>query len=268
MAHGRVQVESGELSYEIRGEGDPVILLHGVILDSRMWDAEMEALEDCHTVVRYDARGHGESSTPTERFKHYEDLRVLMTALDFPRASLVGLSGGGRIAVDFALTYPDLVENLVLVAAGLSGIVMKDPFIVEQNKKLEEAAAAGDLPAAIECILRMWVDGPRRAPSDVDQEIRKRCGEMYTNTVMRHGLAGFTLMDELRAIERAGELRPRTLAMVGGLDASDIFDVVDLIDREAHDSRRLQVPGVAHMINLERPREFARVVRRFLDGED
>ncbi|MEU3770834.1 alpha/beta hydrolase [Amycolatopsis keratiniphila] len=264
MTHGRIQVGNGELAYEIRGEGDPVILLHGGILDSRMWDAEMSELGRHHAVVRYDARGHGESSTPTERFRHYDDLRALMTALELPRASLVGLSGGGRIAVDFALTYPELVENLVLVATGLSSMVPKDPFVLEQTKKLEEAGARGDLPAAIESILRMWVDGPRRSPTDVDQRVRLLCREMYTQTVVRHRLAGFTLMDELRAIERTGELSPRTLTLVGDLDSSDIVAIADQIESEARDARKLVVPGVAHMINLEKPAEFSRILLDFL----
>ncbi|AUI58734.1 alpha/beta fold hydrolase [Amycolatopsis sp. BJA-103] len=265
MPSGRIPVENGELAYELRGEGDPVILLHGGMLDSRMWDAEMTALEGRYTAIRYDARGHGESSTPTERFKHYEDLRALMTALELPRASLVGLSGGGRIAADFALTYPDLVENLVLVATGLSAMTTKDPFVLEQNKKLEEAGARGDLPAAIECVLRMWVDGPRRAPADVDPEIRRRCQEMYTHTITRHRGSGFILMDELRAIERVGELSPRTLTLVGDLDSSDILDIADQIEREAHDAREIVVPGVAHMVNLEKPAEFSRILLDFLD---
>ncbi|MFI7118956.1 alpha/beta fold hydrolase [Amycolatopsis sp. NPDC049868] len=264
MAHGRIQVENGELAYEIRGAGDPVILLHGGMLDSRMWDAEMSELGRHHTAIRYDARGHGESSTPTERFRHYEDLRALMTALGLPRASLVGLSGGGRIAADFALTYPELVENLVLVATGLSAMVTKDPFVLEQNKRLEEAGARGDLPAAIECILRMWVDGPRRVPTDVDQRVRLVCQEMYTQTVVRHGLAGLTLMDELRAVERTGELTPRTLTLAGDLDSADIIAIADQIESEARDARKLVVPGVAHMINLEKPAEFSRIVLDFL----
>jgi len=265
MAHGRIQVENGELAYEIRGAGDPVVLLHGGMLDSRMWDAEMTALERHHTAIRYDARGHGESSTPTQRFKHYEDLRSLLTALELPCATLVGLSGGGRIAVDFALTYPDLVENLVLVATGLGAMVTKDPFVLEQNKKLEEAGARGDLPAAIECVLRMWVDGPRRAPEDVDQNVRRRCREMYTDTITRHSGSGFVLMDELRAVERVRELTPRTLTLVGDLDSSDILAIADQIESEARDARKLVVPGVAHMINLEKPADFSRILLDFLD---
>ncbi|SFH47138.1 Pimeloyl-ACP methyl ester carboxylesterase [Amycolatopsis regifaucium] len=254
------------MAYEIRGDGDPVILLHGGILDSRMWDAEMTALERHHTAIRYDARGHGESSTPTARFRHYEDLRELMAALGLPCASLVGLSGGGRIAVDFALTYPDLVDDLVLVATGLSAMTTKDPFVLEQNQKLEEAGAKGDLPAAVECVLRMWVDGARRAPGDVDQRVRRLCQEMYTQTIVRHGLTGFTLMDELRAIERTGELTPRTLTLVGELDSPDILAIARQIESEARDARKLVVPGVAHMINLEKPAEFSRIVLGFLAG--
>lgn len=266
MTTGRVQVQNGELAYEVRGEGDPVILLHGGMLDSRMWDAEMSALARHHTAIRYDARGHGDSSTPAARFKHYEDLRELLTALGLHRASLVGLSGGGRIAVDFALTYPDLVQDLVLVATGLSAMATKDPFVLEQTEKLEEAGARGDLPAAIEYILRMWVDGPRRAPADVDQRVRRLCQEMYTQTIVRHGLSGFTRMDELRAIEQIGELTPRTLTLVGELDSTDIVAIADQIESEARDARKLVVPGVAHMINLEKPAEFSRILLDFLSG--
>ncbi|MEV7551238.1 alpha/beta fold hydrolase [Amycolatopsis sp. NPDC089917] len=262
MPRGRIQVENGELAYELRGEGDPVVLLHGGMLDSRMWDTEMTALERHHTAIRYDARGHGESSTPTERFRHHDDLRALLIALELPRASLAGLSSGGRIAV----AYPDLVENLVLVATGLSAMVTKDPFVLEQNKKVEEAGARGDLPAAIEGILRMWVDGQHRAPGVVDQDVRRRCQEMYTETITRHRGSGFMLMDELRAVERVGELTPHTLTLVGDLDSSDIIEIADRIESEARDARKLVVPGVAHMINLEKPAEFSEILLDFLAG--
>jgi len=144
-------------------------------------------------------------------------------------------------------------------------MVTKDPFVLEQNKKLEEAGARGDLPAAIECVLRMWVDGPRRAPEDVDQNVRRRCREMYTDTITRHSGSGFVLMDELRAVERVRELTPRTLTLVGDLDSSDILAIADQIESEARDARKLVVPGVAHMINLEKPADFSRILLDFLD---
>ncbi len=88
---------------------------------------------------------------------------------------------------------------------------------------------------------------------------------MYTHTITRHRGSGFILMDELRAIERTGELSPRTLTLVGDLDSSDIIDIADQIEREAHDAWKSVVPGVAHMVNLEKPVEFSRILLNFLD---
>jgi pimeloyl-ACP methyl ester carboxylesterase len=69
------------LSYEIQGAGSPVVLLHGGALNSRAWDGQFAFLAQHHTIIRYDARGHGLSPTPTEPFAHYEDLRQLLDTL-------------------------------------------------------------------------------------------------------------------------------------------------------------------------------------------
>lgn len=268
MTTGRIQIDDGELSYEIRGEGSPVVLLHGGALDGRTWDGQVALLEKHHTVIRYDARGHGQSSTPTKPFAHYEDLQQLLACLGIPQASLVGLSMGSRTSIDFALAHPDLVDKLLLVAPGISGMTFRDPFILDQLKKLAEAGAAGDLAQAVECFLRMWVDGPRRAPEEIDQGIRELCHELITDTVTRHGAAGQSLMTELGAIDRTDELRARILVLVGDLDSSDIHGVVDLVDREAPHARKLVIPGVAHMVNLERPQAFNRVLLRFLGSSE
>jgi pimeloyl-ACP methyl ester carboxylesterase len=93
MTSGVIAVDGGELSYEVRGAGSPVVLLHGGLLDSRMRDAQFADLAQRHTVVRYDAVGHGSSSTPTARFHPHDDLDQLLTGLDIPRAALVALVG-------------------------------------------------------------------------------------------------------------------------------------------------------------------------------
>lgn len=266
MTTGRIQVDDGELSYEIRGEGSPVVLMHGGALNGRTWDGQVATLEEQHTVVRYDARGHGQSSTPTKAFARYEDLRQLLAGLGIPRATLVGLSLGARTSIDFALAHPDLVDDLLLVAPGISGMTFRDPFILEQLSKLTEAATAGDLAKGVECVLRMWVDGPHRTPGEIDQGVRELCGELITDTVTRHGVAGQSLMTELGAIDRIDELRARVLLLVGDQDSSDIHDVVDLVDREAPHARKLVLSGVGHNVNLERPQAFNDILLRFLDG--
>jgi 3-oxoadipate enol-lactonase len=174
MTTGTIQIAGGELSYERRGDGGPVVLLHGGALNSQAWDGQVAPLAEHHTVIRYDLRGHGRSSTPIAPFAHCEDLRQLLDALDISRASLVGLSLGARTAIDFALSCPDRVDRLFLAGPGIGGMTFHDPFILDQLTKLAEAAAAGDVDRALECVVRMWVDGPYRTPDAIDPRIRKR----------------------------------------------------------------------------------------------
>ena len=118
---GRVNVPGGSLFFEAAGAGSPVILLHGGNLDRRMWDAEFAGLQSRHRVIRYDARGYGRSGPADTAFRAHDDLLALMDALGLSRATLVGLSLGGRIAIDFALAHPERVDRLVLAAPGISG---------------------------------------------------------------------------------------------------------------------------------------------------
>ena len=252
------------MHYEIHGTGDPVVLLHGGALNSRMWDGQVDAFARRHTVIRYDLRGHGRSPTPTEPFAHYEDLRQLLDDLDIPRAALVGLSLGSRVSIDFALSYPDRVARLVLAAPGISGMTTRDPFILGQLEKLGTAVAGNDVDAALESVLRMWVDGPHRAPDQTPPGVRAFCLELLADTATRHGRTGHTLMTELHAIDRTAELNLPILLPVGDLDSSDIHHVVDLIARNAPHANKVVIPGVAHNVNLERPEEFNEVVLEFL----
>ena len=141
---GMVKVEGGELYYEMAGKGPVVVLLHAGLLDSRMWDGQFELLAKNYRVVRYDARGHGKSSVPNGKFAHYKDLNALLNGLGIKKATLVGLSLGGRTAIDFALAYPHMVETLVAVSPGVSGADFKDPIIMEHMKESQAAIKAQD----------------------------------------------------------------------------------------------------------------------------
>jgi len=263
LTTGTISVDDGELSYELRGSGPPVVLLHGGLLDRRMWDAQVELLAPRCTVLRYDARGHGRSSTPTGPFRPHEDLRLLLAGLGIPRAVLVGLSGGARIAADFAISHPEQVERMVLAAPGLSAMTHQDPFVLDQLDQVRKAGEARDLAALVECIVRMWVDGPRRAPANVSAAVREECRVMYRDTLARHGFA-MTMVSELTAVERAAEIVAPSLLMVGDQDSSDIHDIVDLLAAAAPETTKLVLPGAGHMLNLESPQAFHAAVTDFL----
>jgi pimeloyl-ACP methyl ester carboxylesterase len=118
---GTVAVADGELFYRVAGEGDPLLLIHGVGPDSRAWTPTFEKLAEGHRVIAYDRRGYGRSSPPsTGGWKtHGEDASVLVEELGLSRASVVGWSGGGYVAIHLAVETPQLVRNLVLAETGL-----------------------------------------------------------------------------------------------------------------------------------------------------
>src|SRR5215475_15365193 len=121
QSNGLAEVNGTKLYYEVKGKGPAVVLIHGGLVDSRLWDDEMVPLSKHYLVVRYDLRAFGKSASTTEPFSHIEDLRALLDFLKIDRATLVGLSLGGIIAADFALEYPEKISSLVLVGAGLRG---------------------------------------------------------------------------------------------------------------------------------------------------
>jgi pimeloyl-ACP methyl ester carboxylesterase len=257
VTRGRITVDGGELHYETAGSGSPVVLLHGGGLDLAIWDNEFELLAAEHTVVRYDARNHGQSSTATGPWSNYEDLRLLLDGLGIDRATLVGHSLGARTSVDFALTWPDRVDRMLLVGPGVSGMTERDPFILDQLDRLRTVTSPAD---AVEGVLRMWVDGPRRPPEQVDPALRARCARIIAANLTRRDSGGPVSTIEAGAIDRLAELAMPITVVLGELDSSDIVDVVGRITEQARDARLVTVPDAGHVVNLEQPARFAEIL--------
>ena len=116
-----IDLPDGELYYESKGSGIPLLFLHAGIADSRMWDEQAEFFADDFLVVCCDLRGYGQSQLPEGRFAYHEDILALVQVLDLPPAWVVGASFGGLVAVDFCLAYPDRIRGLVLAAPAVSG---------------------------------------------------------------------------------------------------------------------------------------------------
>src|ERR1044071_4372018 len=130
---GFAELNGTKLYYEALGKGPAVVLIHGGLVDSRLWDDQMRPLSKHFRGARYDLRAFGRSAAAAEPFSHLEDLRGLLDFLKVDKATLVGLSLGGIIAADFALEHPGRVERLVLVGSGLRG---------DQQPRDEKAANA------------------------------------------------------------------------------------------------------------------------------
>jgi 3-oxoadipate enol-lactonase len=100
---GTADVNGARMYYEVVGEGEPLVLVHAGIADSRMWEAQITAFADRYRVIRYDMRGFGRTQIVEGPFSHHEDLRSLLDFLGLDRANIVGCSMGGGAVLDFAL---------------------------------------------------------------------------------------------------------------------------------------------------------------------
>ncbi|MER7735624.1 alpha/beta fold hydrolase [Streptomyces erythrochromogenes] len=263
-----VPVEAGELFCESAGEGPAVVLLHGGMLDLHMWDEQFLRLARLgRRVIRYDARGHGSSSAVAGDHAHHDDLRALLTRLDVPRATLVGLSLGARTAVDTALAHPDSVSALVLASPGVSGRPFTDPYVAHHTA--QQMAAVGDPDGGaqrfVEHFLRMWVDGPRREASQVDPRLRERMRASASANVLRHARGlGAGMPREVGAADRLATIGVPTLVLDGDLDSGDISSNARAIVRAVPGARRQRFASAAHMVNLESTALFNRAVVSFL----
>ncbi|MET7424958.1 alpha/beta fold hydrolase [Dactylosporangium sp. NPDC005555] len=259
MGTGHIDVAGGQLYYEAAGDGPAVVLLHGGLLDCRMWDDQFEVLAARHRVIRVDARSHGRSSTATGDFRHDDDLEAVLGTLGIERAALVGLSLGARVAFDFAVSRPERVWALCALSPGISGMTFTDPYIAARN---EEQANAEDDATFVEAFLRAWVDGPRRAPRDVPASVRVRCADMAAGNLRLHA-AGQGRMLERDAIGRLAGITAPALVMVGGHDSADIKDAAARVTRAA----LVDVPAAGHMLNLEQPDAVHRALLPFLQEQ-
>jgi pimeloyl-ACP methyl ester carboxylesterase len=116
-----VTIHGHEVGYRMAGEGPVVLLIHGMAGSSKTWRDVLPLLARRYTVVAPDLLGHGESAKPMGDYSlgaHASGLRDLLIALDIPRATIVGQSLGGGVAMQLAYQYPDLCERLALVGSG------------------------------------------------------------------------------------------------------------------------------------------------------
>jgi 3-oxoadipate enol-lactonase len=270
---GIAHVNNTQLYYEVAGSGHPLTLIHGMLLDRRSWDDQFGAFARQYTVVRYDMRGWGDSAQePAEPpFSPRQDLLSLLNYLNIQKTYLLGLSGGGTVALDFTLEHPDTVDALILVAAGLSEYPLRmtetiQTFIGQYYGALQQQ----DIPGAVEATVRFWTDGPSRTPEQVNAQARARITEMSTQHIQRHGdlMAHQQHMLPLEppAVNRLAEVKVPTLIMVGELDTPESIEIADTLERGIAGAKKVVIPGAAHHPNMEKPEEFNRVVADFLDG--
>jgi len=263
---GYAGVDGGRLYYETSGKGPALVLIHAGFLDSRMWDTQFQLFSENYRVIRYDVRGFGNSDVARTKFSDYKDLRGILDHLGAKTASLVGVSNGGRIASDFAVECPSMVDHLVLVSPGMSGYKFSGPEeeklweeFDKQMKPQEEADRESRAADAVEMDVNAWATAQTLAN-------RERITQIAMDNFHVHVENPWKLQvpPEPRTWERLSNIRLPTLLIIGDRDVPAQILMVDNIHTHIPGSKKVLIQGADHIVNMSKPDEFNRTVLEFL----
>ncbi|MFC5723590.1 alpha/beta fold hydrolase [Streptomyces gamaensis] len=250
----------GSLWAERGGTGNPVVLLHGAGMDSRLWDAVAPVLRAHHDVIRYDARGLGQSSRPEQPFSDTEDLRAVLDHFGLRRAALVGLSMGGETSLDFALAHPDRVTELALVGTSVSGHVWPHDA---RTSAYAAARHQGNASSLARLELSIWASMGRAAPGGelIQEMVEQNAARRITSE--RY----FAHTPDRDAASRLGHITAPTLVVHGDRDHPEIAAIAERLTAEIPDAQGHVVPDADHYLPLRTPERLTELLLAHLSPQ-
>jgi 3-oxoadipate enol-lactonase len=256
----RVRLADHETEVAQRGNTGPAVLLvHALGLDRRMWDPVMDALSVGRRVFAYDVRGHGWAAGAPSAFTMADtaaDLFGVLDGLDLDKVHLVGLSYGGGIAQTVAVSHPERVASLSLLAT------TDYPFDTFESRA--RAAETEGMAAQVVPSLTRWFTPAGLAAGG--------WGVRYAREkVLRADPAGWAAAwRAFKGIDVRGRLTAftaPTLVLAGECDASTTPELMTGIAGRIPGARFQQLPATPHMQTLERPELVAEALDAFLPAE-
>ena len=246
------------LAHDEAGDGPAVLLLHSTVADRRMWDPQEPALIAAgFRVIRCDLRGYGETPVADRSHNDADDVAELLDELGVERAALVGASGGGMVALEFAGRRPARVTALALLDTAAPWLE-PGPELREFNRREEELLEAGDVAAATELNVDLWL-GPAAGP-----EARSRLREMQRHT-FEWQLAAAEWHEKVRTPYELSAVTARTLLVAGAHDLPEFRALARRLAAELPDAHLIELDWAGHLPSLERPDLLNPILLDFLN---
>jgi 3-oxoadipate enol-lactonase len=256
-------INLGDLSvfYETHGQGEPVLLIHGLGSSTEDWEPQVEALRRDFTVVTYDVRGHGKTTKPAGKYSVRQfatDAATLIEHLGLGPMHVMGLSMGGMIAFQLAADRPELVRSLIIVNSGPEMILRtwKEKIAIYQRSvivRLMGMTKMGDVLAG------------RLLPAPEHAALRatfvERWGRNDPSAYLRalSALVGWSVMAKLPGITCP------VLVVAADQDYTPVAWKQAYTSTMPHASL-VVIPNSRHMMPVETPKPFHDVIIPFLSG--
>ena len=259
-------ITSGQATLAVTeaGQGTTIVFLHAGITDQRSWAAQQQTLQAHYHTVTYDRRGYGETTTVPEAYSEMGDLLTVLDAIGAEQAILVGNSKGGRLALDFTVTYPHRVSALVLVNPAVSGAPQwqLNREIAPLEAVEEQLLVRQDLDGLNQLEARIWLDGALSEEGRVQGDVRTLFLEMNKPILSAKDVGDD--MDQVEAYSHLQDLQQPSLVIIGDLDFPDFQSLSGYVAHVLPEGEFRVLAGTAHLSALEQPERFNAVLQDFL----
>jgi 3-oxoadipate enol-lactonase len=259
MSMSTVQSNGINLYYEVHGEGQPLLFIHGLGSSTRDWEFQVPEFSRSYQVITFDLRGHGQSDKPAGPYSvpmFAADLAGLLQALRIGSAHIVGISLGGGIAFQFAVDYPAMVKTLTIVNSGpaLGGTPEQAQLETERRVGIVQQLGMDAMGQALSGTLF-----PKPGHAALRETFVKRWAENDPQAYIHatRSMLGWNVIDKL------GSIRCPTLVLSSDQDYSPVA-VKEAYVKLMPNAQLVVISDAHHAVPVEQPEEFNSVLAGFL----
>jgi 3-oxoadipate enol-lactonase len=257
----KVKANGIDINYEIEGEGPWLTMSHSLACNLHMWDPQMPVLTKKFKVLRFDTRGHGQSSAPAGEYtleQLADDLKGLLDALKIKQTHYAGLSMGGMIAQAFALKYPGVFQSMVL-----ADTTSRRPPNAGQmwGERIQNAQTKG-MGALVQGTLERWFTEPYR---NSRKDVMEKIGNDIRNTPVNGFVGCCHAISKVDYLDRLKEIKVPALIIVGEQDHGTPPEAARVIQQNLPGSELKVIPSAAHISNVEQAQVFNDSMLGFLN---
>ncbi|MFX1536348.1 MAG: alpha/beta fold hydrolase [Promethearchaeota archaeon] len=265
-------IETNDINtyYEIHGEGQPLVLIHGGFVSSTMWQPQVDYFSNRYKVITYDIRGHGKTGpSALKRYKIEtlaEDLHTLLENLEIQTPIICGLSLGGMIAQVYAVKYPDKLKGLILADTAASiALTFWDKLMVYVLAPRWLMLGSLRLMGVRNFIkFSFWYAKYTRSEEwlgnkDITEYEKSEMLKMDKKEYLKifGSLYDFRLQD-------LAKIKVPTLVLNGEHESKTVFVHAEKIKELIEDCEVVVISNAGHISNLENKEEFNQVIEAFL----
>lgn len=265
----RLDINGVHYNVEVAGAGPPLVLLHGFTGSGTTWEANLPAFKPHFRVITIDLPGHGASDAPADPQLYSIErtataIAAILDSLKIAKAAVLGYSMGGRIALFFAVHYPQRVKALILESAS--------PGLATAQERADRVAADGALAGFIEqqgleAFVNYWEKAPLFASqATLAEPVRANLRHqrlLNRPAGLANSLRGVGTGEQPSLWEKLADLAGPVLLLTGELDPK--FKAIGQQMLARLPAARLEVvAGAGHTAHLEKPGEFENLVKDFL----